>query len=175
MPPWRSSRCARMGSRIRLGRTTCSPSARPSGCSPKTSAWPIERSAVTGGFPRVGRRSDGGRMSRTPSTTGAFRGGQQPPPNPRGDPTRWKHDSAKRVVGWKVDSPESVLEKVEAIHDLAADDAVTAVVTTDFLRRPAVASKAMADDTARHTVNEAQSLPMRATGPGISDVHPYSG
>jgi hypothetical protein len=45
---------------------------------------------------------------------------------------------------------------VEAIHDLAADDAVAAVVTTDFLRRPAIASKAMADDTARHAVNEAQ-------------------
>ncbi|WP_416981888.1 DUF6192 family protein [Streptomyces sp. T028] len=36
------------------------------------------------------------------------------------------------------------------------DDAVASVVTTDFLRRPAVASKAMADDTARHAVNEAQ-------------------
>ncbi|MGW1530442.1 DUF6192 family protein [Streptomyces sp. NPDC002159] len=40
------------------------------------------------------------------------------------------------MVGWKVDSPESVQEKVEAIHDLATDDAVAAVVTTDFLRRP---------------------------------------
>ncbi|WP_436800875.1 DUF6192 family protein [Streptomyces avermitilis] len=30
------------------------------------------------------------------------------------------------------------------MHDLAADDA--AAVTTDLLRRPAVASKAMADD-----------------------------
>lgn len=59
-------------------------------------------------------------------------------------------------MGWKVDSPESVQEKVEAIHDLAADDAVAAVVTTGFLRRPAVANKAMADDTARHAVNEAQ-------------------
>lgn len=59
-------------------------------------------------------------------------------------------------MGWKVDSPESVQEKVEAIHDLATDDAVAAVVTTDFLRRPAVADKAMADDTARHAVNEAQ-------------------
>ncbi|WP_278045811.1 DUF6192 family protein [Streptomyces sp. BK022] len=28
--------------------------------------------------------------------------------------------------------------------------------TADFLRRPAIASKAMADDTARHAVNEAQ-------------------
>jgi hypothetical protein len=45
---------------------------------------------------------------------------------------------------------------MEAIHDLAADDAVAAVVTIDFLRRPAVASKAMADDIARHAVNEAQ-------------------
>ena len=59
-------------------------------------------------------------------------------------------------MGWKVDSPESVQEKVEAIHDLATDDAVAAVVTTDFLRRPAVADRAMADDTARHAVNEAQ-------------------
>lgn len=45
---------------------------------------------------------------------------------------------------------------METIHDLATDDAVAAVVTTDFLRRPAVANKAMADDTARHAVNEAQ-------------------
>lgn len=79
-----------------------------------------------------------------------------PPPSPRGGQPRWTHDSVKRMVGWKVDSPESVQEKVEAIHDLAADDAVAAVVTTDFLRRPAVANKAMADDTARHAVNEAQ-------------------
>jgi hypothetical protein len=58
------------------------------------------------------------------------------------------------VVGWKVDSPESVQEKVEALHDLASDDAVAAVVTTDFLRRPAIASRAMADDTARHAVTD---------------------
>nr|WP_253267633.1 DUF6192 family protein [Streptomyces asoensis] len=79
-----------------------------------------------------------------------------PPPSPRGGQARWTHDSAKRMVGWKVDSPESVQEKAEAIHDLATDDAVAAAVTTDFLRRPAVANKAMADDTARHAVNEAQ-------------------
>ncbi|MEU2867490.1 DUF6192 family protein [Streptomyces mirabilis] len=85
-----------------------------------------------------------------------FEAVNNPPPNPRGGQPRWTHDSAKRVVGWKVDSPESVQEKVEAIHDLATDDAVAAVVTTDFLRRPAVASTAMADDTARHAVNEAQ-------------------
>lgn len=85
-----------------------------------------------------------------------FEAVNNPPANPRGGPARWTHDSAKRVVGWKVDTPESVREKVDAIHDLATDDAVAAKVATDFLRRPAVASKAMADDTARHAVNEAQ-------------------
>lgn len=45
---------------------------------------------------------------------------------------------------------------MEAIHGLAADDTVAAVVTTDFLRRPAVAAKAMADDITRHAVNEVQ-------------------
>ncbi|MFF7888240.1 DUF6192 family protein [Streptomyces sp. NPDC020794] len=38
---------------------------------------------------------------------------------------------------------ESVQEKVDAIHDLAADDQVAARVASDFLRRPAVASKAI--------------------------------
>ncbi|MEH0573127.1 MULTISPECIES: DUF6192 family protein [Streptomyces] len=85
-----------------------------------------------------------------------FEAVNNPPPHPRYGTPRWTHDSAKRVVGWKVDSPQDVQEKVEAIHDLASYDAVAAVVTTDFLRRPAVASKAMADDTARHAVNEAQ-------------------
>ncbi|MFI9825557.1 DUF6192 family protein [Streptomyces sp. NPDC052013] len=85
-----------------------------------------------------------------------FEAVNNPSPHPRGGPARWTHDSAKRVVGWKVDTPESVQEKVDAIHDLATDDGVAAKVATDFLRRPAVASKAMADDTARHAVNEAQ-------------------
>lgn len=44
---------------------------------------------------------------------------------------------------------------MEAIHDRVADAAVVAVVTTDHLRRQAVASKATADDTARHAVDEA--------------------
>ncbi|MGW4171970.1 DUF6192 family protein [Streptomyces chartreusis] len=41
------------------------------------------------------------------------------------------------------------------IHDRAADAAVAAVVTTDYPRRPAVASKATADDTARQAIDEA--------------------
>ncbi|MGP4009881.1 DUF6192 family protein [Streptomyces sp. 4N124] len=115
-----------------------------------SSRWPKER-----------RRADVSHtihkvLASIPDEQERFEAVSNPPPNPRGGPPRWTHDSAKRVVGWKVDSPESVQEKVEAIHDLASDDAVAAVVTTDFLRRPAIASKAMADDTARHAVNEAQ-------------------
>ncbi|NGO68076.1 DUF6192 family protein [Streptomyces boncukensis] len=95
-------------------------------------------------------------LASIPDEAEQFEAVSNPPACPTGGPPRWTHDSAKRVVGWKVDSPESVQEKVEAIHDLATDDAVAAVVITDFLRRPDVATKAMADDTARHAVNEAQ-------------------
>ncbi|MEV0257257.1 DUF6192 family protein [Streptomyces sp. NPDC050732] len=106
-----------------------------------SSHWPKER-----------RRTDVSHtiykvLASIPGEQERFEAVSNPPPHPRGDPARWTHDSAKRVVGWKVDTPESVQEKVEAIHDLASDDAVAAVVTTDFLRRPAVANKAMADDT----------------------------
>jgi hypothetical protein len=115
-----------------------------------SSRWPAQR-----------RRADVSHtihkiLASIPDEQERFEAVGNPPPNPRGGPPCWTYDSAKRVVGWKVDSPQSVQEKVEAIHDLAADDAVAAVVTTDFLRRPAVAAKAMADDTARHMANEAQ-------------------
>ncbi|GAA4340866.1 DUF6192 family protein [Streptomyces venetus] len=115
-----------------------------------SSRWPAEhrRADVSHTIHKI--------LASIPDEQERFEAVNNPPPNPRGGPSRWTHDSAKRVVGWKVDSPESVQEKVEAIHDLATDDAVAAVVTTDFLRRPAVASKAMADDTARHAVNKAQ-------------------
>ncbi|MFF7884118.1 DUF6192 family protein [Streptomyces sp. NPDC020794] len=116
---------------------------------------------VSSRWPKERRRADVSHaihkvLAGIPAEQERFEAVNNPPPSPRGGPPRWTHDSAKRVVGWKVNSPESVQEKVEAIHDLATDDAVAAVVTTDFLRRPAVVSKAMADDTARHAVNEAQ-------------------
>ncbi len=116
---------------------------------------------VASRWPKERRRTDVSHtihqiLASIPDPEERFEAVNNPPPHPRSGEPRWTHDSAKRVVGWKVDSPESVQEKVEAIHDLATDDAVASVVTTDFLRRPAVASKAMADDTARHAVNEAQ-------------------
>lgn len=82
---------------------------------------------------------------------------------------RWTHDSAQRIAGWKAGTPESVQEKADAIHDLADDDQAAARVATDFLRRPAVASKAMADDTARHPVNEAQSDRFRQEAAFVHD------
>ncbi|WP_455551140.1 DUF6192 family protein [Amycolatopsis azurea] len=69
---------------------------------------------------------------------------------------RWTPDAAKRVVDWAVDTPSSPQEKINRIHDLAADDDVAAAVATDLLRRPEVASRAMTDSTARHVVNRAQ-------------------
>ncbi|WP_083268738.1 DUF6192 family protein [Lentzea guizhouensis] len=81
---------------------------------------------------------------------------KRPPLDERTGTRRWTADAAKRLVGWQVGRPKTVQEKVEAIHDLASSDEVAAVVTTDFLRRPEVASRTMADTTARHAVNRAQ-------------------
>jgi hypothetical protein len=39
-----------------------------------------------------------------------------PPFNPRGGPARWTHDSAMQIAGWKVDTPESIQEKVDMSH-----------------------------------------------------------
>ncbi|MER5951187.1 DUF6192 family protein [Streptomyces sp. NPDC001904] len=80
-----------------------------------------------------------------------------PPLHPRSGRRQWTGDAAKRLVGWQVDTPRSVQEKVEAIHDLAADEQVAARVATDFLRRPDVAFRAASDDTARHLFNKAQT------------------
>ncbi|MCC9738343.1 DUF6192 family protein [Streptomyces sp. MNU89] len=81
----------------------------------------------------------------------------KPPRHPRNGRLQWTGDAAKRQVGWQVDTPKTVQEKVEAIHDLASDEQVAVRVATDFLRRPAVAFRAAGDDTARHLFNKAQS------------------
>ncbi|WP_256259447.1 DUF6192 family protein, partial [Streptomyces mirabilis] len=99
-------------------------------------------------WPREHRRTDVSHtihkiLASLPVEQERFEAVDNPPPNPCGGPARWTHDSAKRIVGWKVDTPESVQEKVDAIHDLAANDQVAARVASDFLRRPAVASKAI--------------------------------
>lgn len=82
---------------------------------------------------------------------------KRPPLHERSGTYRWTYDGAQRAVGGRVKSPQTVQEKVSAIHDLARDDAVAAQAAADFLRRPEVAARAMADDTARHLVNQAQA------------------
>ncbi|MFD7450860.1 DUF6192 family protein [Kitasatospora sp. NPDC059827] len=80
-----------------------------------------------------------------------------PPVHERSGERRWTRDAASRALGWQVTVPHTVQEKVERIHDLAADDQVAARIASDLLRRPEVAFRVMAeDDTARHMVNRAQ-------------------
>ncbi len=55
--------------------------------------------------------------------------------------TRWTADDADRRVSNQLDIPVSRQEKITAIHSLAREDGVAAVVTTDLLKRPQVAAK----------------------------------
>ncbi|MEU4213712.1 DUF6192 family protein, partial [Streptomyces sp. NPDC026206] len=80
-----------------------------------------------------------------------------PPLDERARVRRWTMDLAKKHVGQLPGRPETPAQKVAAIHRLAADDEVAAQVASDVLRRPAVAAKVVADDTARHMVNKAQT------------------
>ena len=69
----------------------------------------------------------------------------QPPLIKRTGEHRWTQDEARRMVGWQVDHPESVQEKVNAVHELVADEQVASRIATDLLRRPQVAARAMTD------------------------------
>ncbi|WP_308402819.1 DUF6192 family protein [Streptomyces sp. AC550_RSS872] len=57
---------------------------------------------------------------------------------------------------------------MDEIHDRVADAAVVAVVTTDYLRRSAVVSKASADDTSGHAVDEAPLDRFRQRAPSYT-------
>ncbi len=89
---------------------------------------------------------------------------KHPPFHQRSGTHRWTLDAANRVVGRQVEHPVTPQEKVAAIHDLARDETVATQVTTDFLRRPDVAFKAVSDDTTRHLVNQAQVERSRQAG-----------
>ncbi|MFC3572132.1 DUF6192 family protein [Streptomyces yaanensis] len=80
-----------------------------------------------------------------------------PPLDERARVRRWTTGLAKKHVGQLPDRPGTPAQKVAAIHRPADDDEVPAQVATDGLRRPAVAAKVVADDTARHMVNKAQT------------------
>ncbi|MER5808270.1 DUF6192 family protein [Streptomyces sp. NPDC002033] len=62
---------------------------------------------------------------------------------------RWTADDASRVLGWQVENPVSKQEKISAIHALAQDEEVAAVVTTDLLRRPSISAHVAVEDRVR--------------------------
>jgi len=61
-----------------------------------------------------------------------------PPVDPRTGARRWTTDLAKRAVGQRVNTPVTVVEKVNAIHELVRDEKVAVQVATDLLARPEV-------------------------------------
>lgn len=68
---------------------------------------------------------------------------------PPGGRARWTPDDASRRVGNQVETPVTPKEKITAIHTLAQDDQVAAMVTSDFLKRPEVTAKVTTVDKAR--------------------------
>jgi hypothetical protein len=103
-------------------------------------------------------------LAAIPDDAERFAAIKTPPVDKRSGQRRWTEATANRRVGYQVRKPETELERLHAIHDMARDEAIAARVTTDFLRRPEVASRAMADDTARHMVNRAQVDRSRQAG-----------
>lgn len=85
----------------------------------------------------------------------------KPPLDKRTQTHRCTDTAAKQAVDQKFADTTSVQHKVERIHDLARDEQVAAAVSTDLLRRPEVAFKAMTDTTAR-----IWSTVRRSTRPG---------
>lgn len=80
--------------------------------------------------------------------------------------SRWTGDDASRRVGRQVAKPITPQEKVSAIHTLAREDAVAAVVAGDLLRRPAVVAQVRQEDriSAAHTLVEDERVAAVVTG-----------
>ncbi|WP_307865994.1 DUF6192 family protein [Streptomyces smyrnaeus] len=62
---------------------------------------------------------------------------------------RWTPDAAKRLVGQRVDRPETVEEKVRAVTDLTRDGEVAGRVAADLLRWPEPAGQLSAEERMR--------------------------
>ncbi|GLY08668.1 hypothetical protein Acsp01_90470 [Actinoplanes sp. NBRC 101535] len=82
----------------------------------------------------------------------------EPPVLVRTGERRWTEDEAKRRVGWQVARPETVQEKVIAVHDLVTDDEVATRVATDLLRRPKVAFKVSTETSVQDRVGAVHEL-----------------
>jgi len=64
-----------------------------------------------------------------------------PPVDPRTGQRRWTTSLAQREVGQSTGRPETVVQKVNAIHDLTRDEQVAVEVATDLLRRPEITAR----------------------------------
>ncbi|MDT0347084.1 DUF6192 family protein [Streptomyces litchfieldiae] len=100
-------------------------------------------------------------LASIPDAAERFEAIDHPPVNDLTGLRCWTTNLAKKHVGRRPDRPGTVQEKVERIHDLAADEEVAVQVTTDVLRRPAVVAKVLADTTTRQAVNQAQTTEHR--------------
>ncbi|MFF3624953.1 DUF6192 family protein [Streptomyces sp. NPDC002467] len=85
---------------------------------------------------------------------------------PPGGKARWTPDDASRRVGRQVERPITPQEKVSAIHTLARDEAVAAVITGDLLRRPSVVAQVRQEDriSAAHVLVEDEQIAAAVTG-----------
>lgn len=63
---------------------------------------------------------------------------ENPPLDERTGKRRWTPETSRQRVGHHGPGPETPQEKIEAVHDLVADEQVAAQVATDLLRRPDV-------------------------------------
>ncbi|MFF7928123.1 DUF6192 family protein [Streptomyces mirabilis] len=68
------------------------------------------------------------------------------------------------AAGQRADRPEAPAQKVAAIHRLSDDDEVAAQTATAVLRRPGVAAKVVADDTACTTFRPSAGWPPAPPG-----------
>ncbi|MGX1676338.1 DUF6192 family protein [Streptomyces sp. NPDC055400] len=62
---------------------------------------------------------------------------KNPPLDEETGKRRWTPETSRQRVGYHGLAPETVQEKVEAVHDLVADEQVATQVATDLLRRQA--------------------------------------
>ncbi|GIE90700.1 DUF6192 family protein [Actinoplanes regularis] len=116
------------------------------------SRWPAEkrRDDVSFHIHRV--------LASIPDADQRFAVISEPPVLARTGERRWTEDEAKRRLGWHVTRPETVQEKVTAVHDLVTDDEVATRVAADLLRRPKVAFKASAETSVQERVGAVHEL-----------------
>ncbi|MEV8324075.1 DUF6192 family protein [Kitasatospora sp. NPDC056731] len=87
---------------------------------------------------------------------------KDPPVYRRTGEHRWTCDGAHRVLGRRVQTPETIEERLQQVEDMLADEEVAVeVVERVITRRPTVARKVAAKPHVREQFNRAQTTPIR--------------